>query len=263
MSLPVPCDRLPSALRRPFNQAARPVVTLLMAACLVSGCRETNPPGSGSDPAVKRGVGNETASLPAAASSTEATPVNPVTAAGKQDTEPKEPATVDDETEPASSKADVHPAVENYTTAQLSKDHTLFVQAFDSVTRHTYFLSNYGYLMNDRQIEQTRDLVDSYAEKFTRLGQQRHETLQNASSDQDIQTLLLNNRVETLLLSRDVRRQIFRNILTREQRQAHQEEVRLRRETNQRRKQDGDGQPDSPQPTKTGPDKERPQVPRP
>ena len=130
-----------------------------------------------------------------------------------------------------------HPSASKFTAQQLSKDHTLFVLAFDSITRQTYFLSNYRSLMEDHQVDLTRDLVDSYEPEFARLRNERQKILENAMDDVDVATMLKNNRIDTLLLSRKIRRGIHKTILTREQQLAHQADVKIRRENKKRREE--------------------------
>ncbi|MGI9519951.1 MAG: hypothetical protein ACR2NP_23050 [Pirellulaceae bacterium] len=129
----------------------------------------------------------------------------------------------------ATNKLEPHPEVGKFNEAQLGKDHTLFVLAFDSITRQTYFLANFRHLMNDDQVRQTRELVDSYDGRYAELRDERARILENAADGQDIDTMLLNNRVETLLMGRDLRRKLFREILTEEQQKLHLEESAERR----------------------------------
>ncbi len=176
---------------------------------------------------VHSGVATTDPSVPGDRVAAEDTPANSdeaAAASGPQQATPAEP--------PATSipSVEVHPEAEKYTETQLGKDHTLCVQAFDRATRQIYFLSHYRPFMEDHQVQPARDLIDSYDMAFRRLGQQRNLILENATDDQDIATLLLNNGVETLLLSREVRRRIVREVLTREQRRAHQEAVAFRRQ---------------------------------
>lgn len=132
-----------------------------------------------------------------------------------------------------------------FTAAQLGKDHTLFVLAFGAATRQTYFLTNYQGTLKPHQISQVRDLVDLYESEYTRLRNDRSAILESALDGQDVETQLNNNRVETLLLSRQVRRRIFREILTLEQRKAHQAASRARREENKQRNERRNQQTDN------------------
>ena len=131
-------------------------------------------------------------------------------------------------------RVEPHPESYRFNDFQLVKDHTVCVLAFDSVTRHTYFLTHFRHFMTDaKQIDKARDFIDSFDDEFTRLRKQREEIMNNASDDQDMKMLLKNNAVETLLVSRIVRRGIVRTVLNREQRAAHMAEVENRREQNQ------------------------------
>ena len=130
--------------------------------------------------------------------------------------------------------------MDDFSEVQFAKDHTLFVQAFDSVTRQTYFLANYPEL-NPEQIERVRDLVDSYENQFSDLLNQRAQIMENARDGDQVELRLKNNNIDTLLLGRQVRRTIFKDIMTKEQKEAHKAKAEERKENDklvvERRKQ--------------------------
>ncbi|MDG2013600.1 MAG: hypothetical protein P8J33_08850 [Pirellulaceae bacterium] len=129
-----------------------------------------------------------------------------------------------------------HPESHRFTDAQLVKDHTIYVLAFDSITRHTYFLSHYRHLMSGDQIEAARNLVDSFKPDFAELSVER-ETIMNGATDQaDMKTLLKNNSVKVLLLSRKVRRGIMHNVYTKEQRLEYNAEFNANRKQRELKK---------------------------
>ena len=104
--------------------------------------------------------------------------------------------------------------------------------AFDSITRQNYFLAAYRPILTPEQIGPTIELIESFDGRYTELRNARARILEEASDHLDVATMLINNRVEVLELSRLVRRTIFRDILTREQRLQHKqmvEENRARR----------------------------------
>lgn len=117
-----------------------------------------------------------------------------------------------------------HPESHRFTDAQLAKDHTIYVLAFDSITRHTYFLSHYRHLMSEDQLEAARNLVDSHKSDFAELANEREIILNGATDEADIQLLLKNNSIKVLLLSRKVRRGIMHNVYTKEQRVQYNQE---------------------------------------
>lgn len=125
-----------------------------------------------------------------------------------------------------------HPKTHNFTDAQLNKDHTLCVLAFDSFTRYSYFLSHYRHLMTPEQIEKARTLVDSFEPEFSDLARERELILNTATNSTDVPTLLKNNSIEVLLVSRRLRRKIMHEIYTREQLRQYNEEY----EANRRKK---------------------------
>ena len=135
------------------------------------------------------------------------------------------PTSAIDDNRPASrAKVQPHPKTSSFTDAQLNKDHTLCVLAFDSFSRHNYFLSLYRHLMSPEQIERGRALVDSFEPEFSDLARQRELILNTATDNTDVATLLKNNNIEVLLTSRRLRRRIMHEIYTREQLQKYNEE---------------------------------------
>ncbi len=215
-------------------------VVLAVAVLLImhSGCQRNSPAAKGARPTQPdKGLAGQT---PPPA-------ITPQTKTPPPETKPPEtkpletpPAqSVDAQTVPANAAQDkdppeqsgtieVHPEIGRFTEAQLGKDHTVMVLAFDSITRQTYFLSNFRHLMNEEQVRQTRELVDSYDGRFAELRDDRARILENATDSPDVETMLLNNRVETLLLGRALRQRLFREILTREQKKLHMQESKLR-----------------------------------
>ena len=121
-----------------------------------------------------------------------------------------------------------HPQTSEFNQNRLSKDHTLFVVAFDSVTRQDYFLSKYQWLITQSQTEQVQDLVDSFELDFKRLRDQRASILETARDGQDTELLLKNNRIEIVLLSRQVHGSIYREILSEEQCKRYMSEYKSR-----------------------------------
>jgi hypothetical protein len=145
-------------------------------------------------------------------------------------------------------KVEPHPRTSEFNEAQFAKHHTLCVLAFDSVTRHAHFLHNYRELLSDEQIERVKQLVDARSSAYERLKRQRSEILQKASDNIDVATLLKNNQVETLIVSREIHRKIYRQVLNPEQRKAAADAAIRRREIarqlRERLKQsDGPGDP--------------------
>ena len=130
-----------------------------------------------------------------------------------------------------------HPQTSEFNQNQLAKDHTLFVVAFDSMTRQNYFLSNYQLIVTQSQIEQVQDLVDSFELDFKRLRDQRASILETARDGQDTELLLKNNRIEIVLLSRQVHGRITREILSEEQRKRFLSEFKSRIAVKKRREQ--------------------------
>ena len=121
-----------------------------------------------------------------------------------------------------------HPRTADLNDAQLSKSHTLFVLAFDSTTRHKYFFANFPSTNSPPQADQVRDLVDSYDKDFKKLRDQRAAILETARDGHDVDVLLRNNRIETVLLSRQVRGRIFREILTKKQQEQQLADAKAR-----------------------------------
>ena len=122
-----------------------------------------------------------------------------------------------------------HPESHRFTDAQLAKDHTIYVLAFDSITRHTYFLSHYRHLMSEDQLDAARNLVDSHKSDFAELSNERETILNGATDEADIKMLLKNNSIKVLLLSRKVRRGIMHNVYTKEQRVKYNQEYEATR----------------------------------
>ena len=130
-----------------------------------------------------------------------------------------------------------HPRNADLNDFQLNKSHTLFVLAFDSTTRHKYFFTDFQLPMTPPQIEQFRDLVDSHNLDFAKLRDQRAAILETAGDGQDVDVLLRNNRIETVLLSRKIRSIIFREVLTKEQQQQHRDNAKAQSLAKQQRNQ--------------------------
>ena len=130
-----------------------------------------------------------------------------------------------------------HPQTGDFNDLQLGKAHTLVVLALDSVTRQKYFLYNYYSKLTPTQVERARDLIDSYELDFARLRDQRAAILETARDGQGVDVLLKNNRIQTVLLSRQVRIEINREIMTKEQRQKSQAEAKAQQEAKQQRDQ--------------------------
>ena len=105
----------------------------------------------------------------------------------------------------------------------LTKDQTLSVLAFDSVVRENLFTSDF-YGIDPHQVELVRDLVRSCEHEYAKLRNERSTILENAYDGDESETALTNVSVKTMLLSRQIRMRIRREILTEQQREWFQKE---------------------------------------
>lgn len=83
--------------------------------------------------------------------------------------------------------------------------------------------------MTPEQIEKARTLVDSFEPEFSDLARERELILNTATNSTDVPTLLKNNSIEVLLVSRRLRRKIMHEIYTREQLRQYNEEYEANR----------------------------------
>ena len=149
--------------------------------------------------------------------------------------EPIKPADTTTEQESAVSRVQPHPKTDTFTELQLGKDHTLFMLGADSFARRHYFLFSYARYINDEQLQTVKLFIDSFEPGYAKLRQQRSQILLSGRDNPDLRMLLRNNRVETALLSREIRQGIVRKIFTKEQRERFKADLELRNEMNDRR----------------------------
>ncbi len=97
------------------------------------------------------------------------------------------------------------------------KEHTLVIMAMKSETRRWYFLNNFTGLVNDEQMLQATAIIDSHAGEYQDLLDRRARILENARDGQGTEQLLEYNKVAAIKLSIQVRKQIIREVLDREQ----------------------------------------------
>lgn len=129
----------------------------------------------------------------------------------------------------STSKVPPHPQTDDFTETQRNKDHTLFVIAFNSTTRQKYFMQNYPGL-RPNQYEQMRHLIDSFDHEYRRIRAERAAILSQATDEQETKMLLQNVKTEILVTSRNVRRAIYRHILTKKQQEDLKRQNKDRRE---------------------------------
>ena len=145
------------------------------------------------------------------------------------------PADSPTEQESPVSRVQPHPKTDSFTELQLGKDHTLFMLGADSFARRHYFLFSYARYLNDEQRQTVKLFTDSFEPDYAKLREQRSQLLLSGHDNPDIEILLRNNRIETALLSREIRQGIVRKIFTKEQRARFKADLVLRNEMNERR----------------------------
>lgn len=186
-------------------------VLLVLASLLVLGCSKSSSPNDNQGTRRENGAGNPRGSNEAGPQTNDfgALSKAPGGDSASMNSRPK-PTPV----EP-------HPRTDEFSEADLKRDNVIFLLAFDSLPRQTFFCMTYQATLRPEQIDRARDIVATFDEGFAKLRDQRAEILERASDQLDVAGMLKNNAVETAILARQVRRTIFREVLSPEQKKNH------------------------------------------
>jgi hypothetical protein len=103
-------------------------------------------------------------------------------------------------------------------TIRGNKSHTLTVAAMNSSPRHAYFITPYYDLIDENQVRQVEEIVDSHDWAYEDLLQRRHQILEQHRDGELVTQLLNYNSAAILAVNFEIRSVIYRTVLTAEQR---------------------------------------------
>lgn len=101
------------------------------------------------------------------------------------------------------------------------KEHTLVLMALRSETLRWYFLTHMTDIIDESQLQQATELIDSYEPRFQDLLNRRASILETVRDGDQVAELLDINRVACIKLAMQLRQQILRTVLTADQRAAY------------------------------------------
>ncbi|MFK7767469.1 MAG: hypothetical protein AB8B55_09630 [Mariniblastus sp.] len=105
-----------------------------------------------------------------------------------------------------------------YDVARLHKNHTLLVLAYEPDIRASHMFFHLRNVLSPEQAELARKIAISYEPGFQEIIRKRADILENARDDDpELQTKLLNLKLDIADLTQAIRSQIFQDVLTAEQ----------------------------------------------
>ncbi len=110
------------------------------------------------------------------------------------------------------------PPEKKYLDAQLHKNTTLLVLAYQPDIRADYLISTVRTVIDDEQYKVAKKLARQYDDQYKRVLNERAAILEVATDDKDVEGPLLELRKQVADLNATIRMRIIREILTREQR---------------------------------------------
>jgi hypothetical protein len=120
------------------------------------------------------------------------------------------------------------PPEKKYLDAQLHKNTTLLVLAYQPDIRADYLISNVRTVIDDQQYKVAKKLARQYDDQYKRILDERAAILEVATDEMDVEGPLLALRKQVADLNATIRMRISREVLTREQRKKVVELNKLR-----------------------------------